>query len=89
MQRSPTIRPLVSIPARVPRGVHSYIEQPSGETIYYAVTSTGDLLNDELRRRLPDEPEAFIVREMWRDLKRQDPVIGRPRLSLVVGGARR
>ena len=67
----------------LPRGVHSYQEQPSGATVYVAITSTGALLNEERRRRHPtDEAEAYIVREMWRDLNRQDPVSGHSQLSL-------
>jgi len=81
---SPTVLSLTPVPAALSRGVYSYVEQPSGETVYYAVTSMGDLLNGELRRRGPEETEAIIVREMWRDLNRQDSVIGRPPLSLVV-----
>jgi hypothetical protein len=81
------VLPLAPVPARLHRGVHAFVEQPSGETVYAAITSTGALLNDELRRRFPDENEAFIARDLWRDLDRQDPVIARPRLSLVVGGA--
>jgi hypothetical protein len=82
MQQSTDSLPLA--PLRLPRGVHAYIERPSGESVYAAVTSTGALLNGELRRRFPDENEASIARDLWRDLHRQDPVIGRPRLSLYV-----
>lgn len=79
---------MVPVPLPVPlyRGVHSYEELPSGRTVYYAMTSAGELLNAELRRRLVDETEALIVREMWRDLDRQDPTSARPRLALVGAG---
>jgi hypothetical protein len=86
MQQSPDVLPFA--PTRFPRGVHSYVEQPSGDTVYCAITATGALLNGELRRRLVDETEPFLVRDLWRDLRRQDPVIGRPRLFLVGAGVR-
>ena len=75
---------VLPLPAPLARGVHAYDEQPSGRTVYYALTSTGALLNNELRRRLPDETEAWIVAEMWRDLDRQDPIS--PRFGLYVDG---
>lgn len=82
---------LVPVPIPVQRGVHSYVEWPSGVRVYLATTSTGALLNGEIRRRLPEETEAMIVREMWMDLDRQDapPISGRPRLGLFVDGKRR
>lgn len=83
---SSDILSLASTPARLPRGVHAYVEHLSGDTVYLAITATGALLNGELRRRLGDETEPFIVRDLWRDLRRQDPVIGHPRLSLYVAG---
>lgn len=82
----PTVLPFAPVPVRLARGVHAFVEQPSGEAVYAAVTSTGALLNAELRRRFPDETESYIARDLWRDLDRQDPVIARPRLALVVGG---
>lgn len=91
MQQSPDIAPADSAPT--PRGVHSYQEQPSGETVYFAVTSDGLLLNAEIRRRLDGETDAMILDEMRRDLERQDPVgtrvIGPPRLSVASGGQHR
>lgn len=84
---------LVPVPVPLPRGVHSYIEQPEGRTVYFGVTSTGALMNDgELRRRLPDETDAMIRDEMWRELDADDPVSGataRPRLSVLSGGLAR
>lgn len=76
------------VPLLLPRYVYSYVGQPSGETFYYAVTSTGTILNGELRRRLPDEYEEQILRDLWRDLNRQDPVPTRLRLALYVDGVR-
>lgn len=76
------------VPLPLPRYVYSYVGQPSGETFYYAVTSDGTILNGELRRRLPDECEEQILRDMWRDLNRQDPVPTRPQLALYVNGVR-
>lgn len=76
-------------PVAIPRGVHSYEEVPSGRRVYFAITSTGELLNGELRRRFPDETDALIRDDMWRDLDRQDPIIRRHRLSVVPGGLAR
>lgn len=84
--QSPDIRSLAPVPIPLPRGVHSYVEQPSGETVYLAMTSAGELLNGERRRRYPDETDAMVRDDMWRDLDRQDPLIGRPRLSVSDGG---
>jgi hypothetical protein len=71
-------------PAPLPqeRCVYSERIAPSGRRVYYAITSTGDLLNGELRGRRPDESELDVVRSLWRDLNRQDPVTTRPRLVL-------
>jgi hypothetical protein len=66
------------------RGVYSY-QEPSGEVVSYAVTSRGDLLNGELRRRYPDETAAMVVASVWRDLNRQDPIPIHPRLAYVNG----
>lgn len=78
-------------PAPIPstRGVHSYVEQPRGQTVYFAITSTGELLNGELRRRHDDETEAQLLRDMLRDLARQDPVTLRDALVLYVDGVPR
>lgn len=76
----------VPLPVPLYRGVHCYDEMPSGCTVYYAMTSAGQLLNGELRRRHALETEAMVVREMWSDLEKQDPATDRPRLVLV-GGA--
>lgn len=74
------------VPIPVQRNVYSERLPGTGETIYYAVTSTGQLLNGEIRRRLDDEPEDMLIRDLWRDLNRQDPVgvtvPTRPELSL-------
>jgi hypothetical protein len=92
MQNSPDRISLVAVPIPMPRGVHSYVE-PSGLLAYIATTSTGALLNGEIRHRLPEETDAMIRDEMWKDLDRQDPirdaVTGRPQLSVSSGGARR
>lgn len=80
---------IVPVPIPAERGVYSYIEQPSGVRVYLAITSTGDLLNGEIRHRFPDETHAMILDEMARDLDRQDRVIGRPRLSVSSGGLAR
>lgn len=86
MQNSPDIRSLDPVPIPVQRNVYSERLPGTGETVYYAVTSTGQLLNGEIRRRLDGESEGMIAREMWRDLNRQDPVGAtaptRPQLSL-------
>jgi hypothetical protein len=83
------IQALAPVPIPIPRGVYSYVEQPSGETVYLAVTSTGGLLNNELRRRMEGETDAIIKDEMWKDLDNQDAVIGRPTLSVSSGGLAR
>lgn len=83
---------LAAVPIPFPRGVFSYIEEPSGERTYLAVTSTGGLLNGELRHRLDDETDAMIRDEMRKDLDRQDPLgapTSPPRLSVSSGGAPR
>lgn len=80
---------LTPVPIPMPRGVYRYVEQPSGETVHLAVTSTGALLNGELRRHLEDETDAMIQDEMWRDLDRQDAVTSRPRLTVSSGGQAR
>jgi hypothetical protein len=91
MQYTTNIAP--ATPAPKERGVHSYQEQPSGEMVYYAVTSKGQLLNGELRRRIVEhETHAMILDEMRRDLDRQDPVpeVNAPRrLSVSSGGLHR
>lgn len=74
MQNSPDIRSLDSVPIPEPRGVYSERLPDTGERIYRATTSTGALLNGEIRHRREDETEDMIIREMWRDLNRQDPV---------------
>lgn len=89
MEHSPDAMSLVPVPIPEQRGVHSYVEWPSGVRVYLATTSTGALLNGEIRRRLPEETEAMIVREMWMDLDRQDAISGPPRLGLFVDGKRR
>jgi hypothetical protein len=86
MQQSTDSLPLALRAVPLPRGVHSYIEQPSGQTVYFATTSTGQLLNGEHRRRMRDETDAMIRDEMWRDLDRQDPLTVPPQLSVVAGG---
>lgn len=90
MIHSSEIMSIEPVPIPLPRGVHSYIEQPEGRTVYFGVTSTGAFLDGgELRRRLPDETDAMIRDEMWRDLDADDPVPGataRPRLSVLSGG---
>lgn len=86
MQNSPDIRSLDPVPIPEPRGVYSERLPDTGERIYRATTSTGALLNGEIRRRLEGESEDMIIREMWRDLNRQDPVGAtvptRPQLAL-------
>jgi hypothetical protein len=82
--RRPDILSLTPVPIPVARGVYAEQIEPNDDTVYYAITSTGQLLNGELRRRMPDETEATVVREMWRDLNRQDPGGPTPpRLALV------
>lgn len=81
--RRPDILSLTPVPIPVNRGVYMEQIEPNDETVWYAITSTGQLLNGELRRRLPEESEAMIVRELWRQLNREDPGWPtRPRLSL-------
>jgi hypothetical protein len=95
MQNSSDRISLVPVPIPFPRGVFSYIEEPSGRTVYFAVTSTGALLNGELRHRLDDETDAMIRDEMRKDLDRQDalgntsPTTVRPQLSVASGGLSR
>lgn len=74
MPNSPDIRSLDPVPIPVQRNVYSERLPGTEDTIYYAVTSTGQLLNGEIRRRLDDEPEDMLIRDLWRDLNRQDPV---------------
>jgi hypothetical protein len=85
----PDIRSRAPAPIPVQRHVYSYVEHPSGLRVYVAITSTGALLNGELRRRLPDETHASIIRDMWMDLDRQDPVSDPRPLGLWVDGERR
>lgn len=84
---------MLAFPLQAPaitRGVHSYVDPQTGRTVYVAVTSNGDLLNGERRERMEDEREAIVVREMWRDLRAQDPVASpRPPFALYVDGALR
>lgn len=90
MRSHPESVPATPVPLPVPRGVHSYVEHPSGQTVYFATMSTGELLNGEMRRRFPDETDAMVLDEMQKDLDRQDPVgavvTARPRLSVSSGG---
>lgn len=82
--QSPDISPLASVPMPLTRGVYCEQIEPNDETVYYGIMSTGQLLNGELRHRLPDETEMTVVREIWRDLRRQDPTDPTPpRLALV------
>lgn len=84
---------LTPVPIPFPRGVHSYIEGPTGQLVYIAITSTGALLNGEIRHRLEGETDAMIRIEMWADLDKQDTVDDTPsyppRLGLYVDGERR
>jgi hypothetical protein len=81
------------VPIPEPRGVYSERLPGTGERIYRATTSTGALLNGEIRRRAEGETEDMIIREMWRDLNRQDPVGAttptRPQLVLSRSAPRR
>jgi hypothetical protein len=64
-------------------GLHSYVDRTTGEIVYYAVTTTGALLYEDVRRRLPDEWPSQIKATLWCDLVRQDPeIIGYLRPSL-------
>lgn len=87
-------RPLPAPPLGPPpplareRGVYSYRDRMTGETVYYAITSSGALLNGELRRRLPDEWDAHILRSVATDLARQDPVSDARRRVAQVSGLR-
>lgn len=74
MKNSPDRISLDPVPIPEPRGVYSERLPDTGERIYRATTSTGQLLNGEIRRRGADETEDMIIRDMWRDLNRQDPV---------------
>lgn len=82
----PEIHSLAPVSVPLPRGVHSYVEQPSGEVVYFATTSTGEILNGEMRRRRSEETHAMVLDDMQKDLDRQDPIIGPPQLSVVSGG---
>jgi hypothetical protein len=82
--QSPDIRPVAPVPFPVARGVYAEQIEPNDETVWYAITSTGALLNGELRRRMPDETETMVARELWRQLNREDPTDPiPPRLALV------
>lgn len=72
----PYPRPPVAPPDRFARerGVYRYVDRGSGETVRYAITSTGALLNAELRRVFDDETGPMVEDAMWRDLDRQDRV---------------
>lgn len=84
MLNSPGIRNVGSPSIPATRGVYCEQIEPHNETVYYAITSTGQLLNGELRRRASDETETMLVRDLWRDLNRQDPSEPiPPRLALV------
>lgn len=77
---------LSSATAALPRKVYSFVEQPSGTPVYFAIMANGDLLNGEIRHRLDGETEDSIIRDLWKDLNKADPVTVRAQLTLYVDG---